>query len=408
MVKSYAHNDTTQLSPHFNVKEFKCQCGRTHDTKVSEELVANLEKLFDKLDCSKIIISSGYRCADHDKEVGGSGNGQHVVGTAADLCCYDKSGSPISSKKVCCAAQDLGFKGIANINAAYQYLHLDMRSGARWFGDETKGNGTVTDDFYKYFNISKEDKPLKNGIDISWCQTSVDWNKVKTDFVIIQIGGGRVKRKKDDMFESHYAGAKSKGIPVGAYWFVRASNEKEAIEEADICLSIIKGKQFEYPIYADVEGDILNLSNDELSNIVEAFIDRVEKAGYWTGLYMSGSPMHDKIRQNILDKYALWIADVRGVKPDYISGYGAWQYSWKGSISGITGDVDLDYCYVDYSTKIKDKGLNGFGTVEEDVTNENKDETEVSKPTVTIDSDGDIDVEITIDGEKYKGTLAKE
>ena len=156
-VKTYKASDTTQLSPHFNVQEFRCKCGKAHDILVSEELVAQLEKLFAALDCSKIIISSGYRCIDHDKAVGGNGGGYHTKGMAADFCCYAKNGAVISSKLVSCTAQDLGFGGIANINAAYTYTHCDVRTGGRWLGNEVVSYNTVTSDFYKYYGIKRPD-----------------------------------------------------------------------------------------------------------------------------------------------------------------------------------------------------------------------------------------------------------
>ena len=92
---------------------------------------------FSALNCSKIIVNSGYRRTAHDKNVGGSGVGQHVNGTAADIVCYDKSGKKISSKVVCCAAQDIGFGGIANIDSTYTAAHVDVRSSNFWKGDET-------------------------------------------------------------------------------------------------------------------------------------------------------------------------------------------------------------------------------------------------------------------------------
>lgn len=400
MIKTYNYNDNVKLSEHFSASEFRCKCGKSHEFKVDDSLVSNLEKLFSKLDCSKIIVTSGYRCVQHDKNVGGSGSGQHVEGTAADICCYGQDGNPISSKLVCCTAQDIGFKGIANINTSYQYTHVDMRVNGKWYGDETVNYNTVTDDFYKYFKIkkgddTKMDEPVngvKRGIDISWCQTSVDWSKVNVDFAIIQVGGGEVKREKDKMFESHYAGAKSKGIPVGAYWFLRATTAKEAVEEADICLSLMREKQFEYPIYVDIETDAqLKLGKDKLTEVACAFIERVESAGYWVGLYMSGFPMKDGIKGEVLKRFAVWVADTRGVKVDYIDNFGMWQYSWKGNIDGIKGDVDLDYCYVDYPSAIKANGLNGFS----------KDDT---KPAPTTDKDT-IDVEVKFNGKTYKGTL---
>ena len=151
MSKTYEYSDKTQLSPHFNAREFRCKCGKEHDFQIADELIEKLEKLYASLNCSKIIVTSGYRCVTHDKKVGGSGTGQHTLGKAADICCYGQDGQPISSKVVCCKAQDIGFTGIANITAAYQYTHVDVRTGKKWYGDEVHGNNSVTDDFYKYF-----------------------------------------------------------------------------------------------------------------------------------------------------------------------------------------------------------------------------------------------------------------
>ena len=108
MIKTFKSTDKSQISAHFNVSEFRCKCEGNHDTKIDTELANKLEQLRNKLNCSQIIINSGYRCSTHDKNVGGSGTGQHVSGCAADIVCYDKSGKKISSKVVCCAAQDLG------------------------------------------------------------------------------------------------------------------------------------------------------------------------------------------------------------------------------------------------------------------------------------------------------------
>ena len=158
MTNTYKSNDKTQLTAHFNVSEFRCKCGRTHDTILNPDLPEKLEKLYKSLNCSKIIVNSGYRCASHDKAVGGSGSGHHVYGNASDIVCYDQSGNKISSKKICCAAQDVGFGGIANIDSTYTATHVDVRTSNFWKGDETKTSAySVTDDFYKYYSLSKSD-----------------------------------------------------------------------------------------------------------------------------------------------------------------------------------------------------------------------------------------------------------
>ena len=158
MIKTFKSTDKTQLTTHFNVSEFRCKCGGSHDTKLDTDLADKLEKLHTAMNCSKIIINSGYRCSSHDKNVGGSGTGQHVNGCAADIVCYDQKRNKISSKKVSCVAQDVGFGGIANIDSTYTATHVDTRTANFWKGDEVKTTAySVTDDFYKYYGLSKLD-----------------------------------------------------------------------------------------------------------------------------------------------------------------------------------------------------------------------------------------------------------
>ena len=384
MIKTYPFTDDTQLTPHFNAHEFKCKCGQPHDFQLADVLVGKLEELYGKLNCSKIIVTSGFRCAAHDKNVGGSGTGQHTKGNAADICCYGQDGNPISSKIVCCTAQDLGFGGIANITSEYIYTHVDVRTGLRWLGDETVSNNSVTSDFYQYFAPSKD---AKNGIDLSEHNGSVDWNKVKADFVILRAGFGCDISQKDDRFEENYAGAKSRSIPVGVYWYSYAMDENEARLEADVFLAIIKGKQFEYPVFYDVEeSKQFELGKEKLSAIIRAFLERVEAAGYFVGLYGSASSLVTHTENDIKEKYTIWLAHWCE-NTNYSGAYGIWQHSCKGKVDGIIGDVDLDKCYVDYPERIKANRLNGFGDAP-----------------VTDDS---VSVEVTVDGKKYSGKLNK-
>lgn len=166
----YKYNDETQLSAHFNAREFRCKCGKTHDTEINPNLATKLEKLYRALGCSRIVITSGYRCSNHDKAVGGNGTGQHTKGTAADIICYGQDGNIISTKKVACKAQDIGFRGIGNIDSTYTAIHVDVRTGAKWYGDEAVRGGTsgsVTDDFYRYYstkdNSTAELQKILNG-----------------------------------------------------------------------------------------------------------------------------------------------------------------------------------------------------------------------------------------------------
>jgi len=144
-----------KISEHFHSNEFKCKCG-CGKIKVQKDLVKKLEKLFDKLNASKCILSSGYRCSKHDKAVGGNGKGQHTKGKAVDCVFYDKKGKVIPSKIVICVANDLKqLRGMAKINN--NYTHLDNRTGYKYRGDETVSLNSVWTDPYKYFKVSKSD-----------------------------------------------------------------------------------------------------------------------------------------------------------------------------------------------------------------------------------------------------------
>ena len=166
-VKTYKYGCKTQITKHFNVNEFRCKCGKAHNIVLDTSLVDMLEKLFTKLGCSKIIVNSGYRCTSHDKTVGGNGKGQHTLGKAADVVCYDKNGKIIDARIVCCAAQDLNFKGIANISLRYQATHLDVRTSGTYKGNEAVSNNTVCSDFYKYFGIKKSQVEAYSVTDIN-------------------------------------------------------------------------------------------------------------------------------------------------------------------------------------------------------------------------------------------------
>ena len=395
-VNHYDYNDSTQLSPHFNAREFRCSCGKSHGTLIASELVDNLETLYTALNCSKIIVTSGYRCPEHDKAVGGTSSGQHTKGTAADVCCYGQDGQPISSKTVCCKAQDLGFGGIANITSSYQYTHLDVRTGYRWLGDETKGNGTVTEDFYKYFGIKKttETTSILKGIDVSYCQNEVDWDAAKAsglvDFAILRAGYGRETSQVDTQFERNYAACKRLGIPCGAYWFSYAMSADEAKREAQVFLQTIKGKSFEYPVYMDLElAKQFALGKAACSAIVDAFLSVLEQSGYYAGLYCSTYYLDNYLSDSIKSRYTVWCAQYAS-KCTYQNPYGIWQYNVAGneeydiigqkSIPGIVGECDMDYCYTDYPAIIKAAGLNGFAKSAETPTdNEDTDDNDTLK-----------------------------
>lgn len=202
------------------------------------------------------------------------------------------------------------------------------------------------------------------GIDVSEHQGVINWQKVKADgiqYAILRAGYGKSISQKDKQFDNNYNGCKNCGMPCGVYWYSYATSEDTARQEAQVCLEVIKGKKFEYPIFFDVEENSqFSLGKEKVSRIIQAFCSELEKAGYWAGLYMSASPLQSYVTAEVRNRYAVWVAHYGVSKPSYSGDYGMWQYSASGRVSGISGNVDLDECYIDYPAMIKAAGLNGY------------------------------------------------
>ena len=203
----------------------------------------------------------------------------------------------------------------------------------------------------------------KHGVDVAKYQGTIDWKNVKSagvDFCILQAGYGRSTSQKDPTFESNYKNAKAAGLNVGVYWYSYAVSADDARTEAKACIEIIKGKQFEYPIYYDIEEQAqFNRGKSFCDSIAKAFCDELEKAGYFAGIYTGRYAAQHYFSQNTFKRYALWVAEYGG-KLNYSGDYGIWQNSSTWRVSGINGNVDHDYSYVDYPSIIKNAGLNGF------------------------------------------------
>lgn len=204
------------------------------------------------------------------------------------------------------------------------------------------------------------------GIDVSMYQGNIDFTKVKNsgvDFVIIRCNNWDNNRNcvvKDPYFEKNYKNAKAAGLKVGAYYFTWQTTTAGAKQDAALCLDYIKGKTFDYPIYFDLEWQKAFAQGKTVcSEMVKTFCNTLEHAGYWAGLYISRSPLQQYISASVAKRYALWVAEY-GSRCNYGGTYGMWQYSSTGKVSGISGNVDMDICYVDYPAKIKAAGLNGF------------------------------------------------
>lgn len=202
------------------------------------------------------------------------------------------------------------------------------------------------------------------GIDVYRGQGNIDWSSVRDSgiqFVILKAGGSDDGFYTDAAFERNYAGAKAAGIAVGAYYYVgrNCTSKADGIADAKRFAKIIEGKQFEFPVYIDLEAT----SPADRTGATDAcigFCEYMESQGYYCGIYASDiSGFIDRLELKRLSEFDKWVARY-GSQPKMVSAYGIWQYSDTGHVPGISGNVDLDECYVNYPALIVSNGLNGF------------------------------------------------
>ena len=210
------------------------------------------------------------------------------------------------------------------------------------------------------------------GIDVSEHQgTGFNFQNLKNSgysYVILRCG---FVTRKDYRFEEYYAAAKAAGLDVGVYFYSYAENAAEAAHEAELCLNYIQGKQFEYPIYFDFEDPYAQSYNGALAQqICNAFLSRIEAAGYLPGLYGYASWMDPNYgawvpTASICSKWECWMANYYNGSPvnvksaNYPSTYGMYQYTSSNYVNGV-GPLDTNVCYKDYPSIVKTYHFNGY------------------------------------------------
>lgn len=204
--------------------------------------------------------------------------------------------------------------------------------------------------------IQKSTANSKVGIDVSKWNGEIDWDRVRNagvEFAIIRAGyRGSVTGSliEDPCFKTNIRGAAASGLPVGVYFFTQAVNEVEAVEEASAVLQLVREYNLEYPIFIDTEGAggngrADNLDVDTRTRVCEAFCRTVTNAGYTAGVYGSRNWYNHYLQTRQLEQYCIWLAEYRSV-PLYLGYYQMWQYSSKGSVDGIAGNVDMNVSYL--------------------------------------------------------------
>lgn len=191
------------------------------------------------------------------------------------------------------------------------------------------------------------------GIDISVWQDNVNYLELKAqgiEFAIIRCGYGKNESQKDNKFEEHYAGLKYAGIKIGAYLYSYANTIEGAKAEVKNCLSFIKGKKFDLPIFYDLEdANTTGKANKKtITEMAKVFCEEIIKAGYQAGVYANLNWFTNKINVKELEKYNIWLAQWGVDKHTADFKVDIWQYTSKGKIKGINGNVDLDVSYTQY------------------------------------------------------------
>jgi len=206
----------------------------------------------------------------------------------------------------------------------------------------------------KFYNSKGQEivGAIKKGVDVSYHNGKIDWNKVKTegiDFAILRCGYGSNETKYDDStFDYNAKECERLGIPYGVFLYSYADDcTDDPTSEAEHVLRLIKNRKIDYPIYYDLEDDALteSMTNDEIVKCAQIFCDAIETCGYDAGIYANLYWWNNVLNSSKLDKYEKWVAQYN-YKCDYKKTYRIWQYTSLGSVNGVYSeglDVNLEF-----------------------------------------------------------------
>lgn len=202
-----------------------------------------------------------------------------------------------------------------------------------------------------------------HGIDVSYHNGTIDWDSVAAagvEYAFLRVGYrgyGNGSLQQDSKFTTYAAGAAAAGVPIGVYYFTEATNEEEAIEEANDCIRIIQENNINVslPIALDYEyqyntaGQLVSpkagLSKTAATANCQAFCDTIAAAGYTPIIYANKSDLVTLIDgASLAESYGIWLANYT-TTTTYSGTYQIWQYTSSGSVDGISGKVDCNFWY---------------------------------------------------------------
>lgn len=209
-----------------------------------------------------------------------------------------------------------------------------------------------------FLTYNSDDYSCKIGVDVSRYQGNIDWKAVKAagvDFAMIRVGYrgyGTGALALDTCFTQNIKGALAAGVEVGVYFFSQAITTAEAVEEAQYTLNLIQKYNVTYPVVFDwepysssVNARTNGLSDKTLTRCAAAFCDTVVNAGYIPMVYSNLTYFYLHLDLSKLKDYPFWLAQYTS-KPTFYYNFVMWQYTGEGTVPGISGNTDLNICFV--------------------------------------------------------------
>lgn len=215
-----------------------------------------------------------------------------------------------------------------------------------------------------------EGDPPYRYIDVSRYQGLIDWAQVAAagykGAMLKTVSTNRKLSKRadglyiDPTFETNYRNARAAGLDVGVYYYTYATSEAMADAELALLRQAVYGKELTMPVAVDVEDNRLgSLDKQRLTDLTAYALHEVEQMGFYAQLYTytSFAKAHLYVGGAALQPYDVWLADYTGKTPNVAFSYNAHQHTSKGSVPGISGDVDLNVTTLNYPKIIRKKGL---------------------------------------------------
>ncbi len=406
-VPSLGHTFTTEVIPPTCEEEgytrYTCACGYTYDSEhvpptghtLTEEVIP---PTCEEQGYTRYICECGYTYdADFIPPTGHSLTEAVTVPptcteegytrAVCEVCDYEQEGNPVPA--------------LAHANATAERFYATVNRDG--FTRHTCPDcGEIFDDNYILYKdivwgaYVENTEVLKQGVDTSkWNHDfgasledpkSLDWEALKAagvDFVILKAGS---TLGIDPAFELDYRDAKAAGLEVGAYFYAYSTTVEETLADAEMLISWLEGKQFELPIYFDMEEtSMMALGGELLTELCVTFVERLQEEGYYAALYTNTEWLYNLldtewIKSNLDVWYARYTVsppaeqggftmedtdfpwkDGTNYKPgETDKRYGLWQYTDSGMVEGFRYNFDFNYAFKDYKPIMVQWGLNGF------------------------------------------------